>query len=364
MDDRRQRRIRKEKKHKSLRKILFLFIGLGVLYLVGTGAYKATKNMMSSTGEQTEQAELNGEDVEITIAAGATTMDIAETLKEKGLIKSTFKFRLDSRLNDFDGTYREGTYTVNTAMSPIQMMKLFQTGVVMDDRLKLVVPEGFTIAEIGTRLEEKGIVTAEEFKTEANNGNFDYDFLKDIPERENRLEGYLFPDTYYLKDGITAHEIIDKMLTRFDEVYCKEYQDAVAESSFSLDEIVIIASIIETEIKVSDERKRAAGVIYNRLQEDMPLQMDSTVLYAMGITKEDVLEKDLQVDSPYNTYKNKGLPIGPVSNPGVAALEAALYPENNHYLYYVLEAKGRSNHIYTETYEEFLKAKEQYKASK
>ena len=364
MDDRRQSRRRKEKRQRIVRNVLFLVIGLGVLFLVGTGAYKFAKNRMSAPEEQTEQAALDGEDVEVIIPAGATTMDIAEALKEKGLIKSALKFRLDSRLNDFDGTYRQGTYTVNTAMTPLQMMELFQTGVVMDDRLKLVVPEGFTIAEIGARLEEKGIVTAEEFKTESNNGQFDYDFLKDIPERENRLEGYLFPDTYYLKDEITAHEIIDKMLTRFDEIYSEEYQKAVEESSFSLDEIITIASIVETEIKVSDERKRAAGVICNRLKEDMPLQMDSTVLYAMGITKEDVMEKDLQVDSPYNTYKNKGLPIGPVSNPGVAALEAALYPENNQYLYYVLEAKGMSNHIYTVTYEEFLKAKEQYKASK
>lgn len=364
MNDKTHRNRREEKKRKVVRNFLFLIIGLGVLFLIGMGSYYFAKNRMSVPQKQTEQSELNGENVEITVPAGATTADISELLKKKGLIKSTLKFRLDSRLNDYDGTYRQGTYAVDISMTPIQMMQLFQTGVVIDDRLKLVVPEGFTIADIGARLEEKEIVTAEEFIAEVNTGQFDYDFLTDIPKRENRLEGYLFPDTYYLKDDITAHEIVEKMLTRFDEIYTKEYQKTVEKSPFTLDQLVTIASIVEAEIRVPEERKRAAGVIYNRLKENMPLQMDATVLYAMGMTKENVMEKDLQVDSPYNTYKHKGLPVGPVSNPGVAALEAALYPEDNQYLYYVLEARGMSNHIYTETYEEFLTAKEKYKASK
>ena len=137
----------------------------------------------------------------------------------------------------------------------------------------------------------------------------------------------------------------------------------MASSEYSLDEIITIASMIEKEIKVEDERARAAGVIYNRLRDNIQLGIDATVLYAVGKTAGELTQADLDTDSPYNTRKNYGLPLGPIANPGESAIQAALYPETNDYLYYVVEAVGKDNHVFCKTYDEFLTAKAAYQAS-
>ncbi len=358
-------RRKKQKKKKRLKSFLFVLIILLLCIGLCIGAFQFFRSIMMPS-DPGIGADL-GEEASVTIPQGATTSDIADILKENGLINSTFKFKLESKMNDYDGTYQQGTYTLNQGMTHQQIMEMLQKGGNVDEKYRLVIPEGFTTQKIADRLEEQGIMTAQEFINEANQGTFEYEFLKDLPvseERKYKLEGYLFPDTYLLYEGVTAHEIIDKMLQRFDEIYTQQMRTAVAESGYTLDEIVTMASIIEAEIQVPEERKIAAGVIRNRLNAGMKLQMDATVLYAQGVTKEDVLYSDLEYDSPYNTYQVDGLPVGPISNPGAAALEAAIYPDENNYMYYVLEAQGSGNHIYTETYEEFLQAKENYKASK
>ena len=226
-------------------------------------------------------------------------------------------------------------------------MELLQSGKTSED-LKVTIPEGYTVKQIAAKVAETELCTADEFIEECNKGTFDYDFLKDLPDREYKLEGYLFPDTYLLHEGMTAHDIIDMMLARFDQMYTKEYQKAVADSGHTLDEIVTVASMIEKEIKVDAERATAAGVIYNRLKENMSLGIDATVLYAVGKTSGEL---------------NKGLPLGPISNPGESSFKAALYPEDNDYLYYVVEAVGKDNHVFCKTYDEFLAAKNAYNAS-
>ncbi|MDD3394587.1 MAG: endolytic transglycosylase MltG [Anaerotignum sp.] len=353
--ERRKLREKKRQRDKKIRIGMFILVAV----VIGLFSFGMSKNFMMSS---VEEPILTGEAVSVTIPEGASTADIAAILKENKLIKNTFTFRLSSKLDGFDGTYQQGTYAIDTGLNQTQIMQLLQTGVVFDD-VKFTIPEGYTTQQIAAKAEEIGVCTEEEFIEECNTGSFDFEFVKNLPDREFKLEGYLFPDTYYVKEETTAHDLIQAMLKRFEQMYTTEYQDAVAASGYTLDEMVTIASVIEKEIKVDEERPRAAGVIYNRLKEDMPLQVDATVLYAMGIVKEDITTVDLQVDSPYNTYKVTGLPIGPISNPGELSFKAALYPEENNYIYYVVEAKGQNNHIFCETYEEFLKAKENYKAS-
>lgn len=337
---------------------LFLLVLMIVLvYFAATTVFHYAKGAVNQSSNHSG----GGKDVEITIPQGASTKEIAKILHKSELIGSEFVFRMKSRFGDFDNTYKQGKYVMNTSMDMDELMEMMQTGAVLDENDKITIPEGYTTKQIASYLEEKGIVTAKEFINEANNGEFQYSFLKDIPVRNNRLEGYLFPDTYFISEGITAHEIIDKMLSRFDEVYNEEYQKAVEQSSYSLDEIICIASIIEAEIRVAEERERASGVIYNRLKEKMPLQMCSTVLYALDKRKDVLLYDDLKVNSPYNTYENAGLPIGPIANPGEAAIKAALYPEDNEYLYFVLKSEEEGTHEFTSNYDEFLKAKEKYK---
>lgn len=350
----------KQKKHKrKMTKGFKAFIVLVIAFIIGFCSFQFMKSIMMMDGS-TEN--LTGETVSVTIPSGSTTSDIANILKEQGLISNTFTFRLSSKINGYDGTYQMGTYDVDTGMTPTQIMALLQSGEV-STKNKLTIPEGYTVKQIADRVAETGICTAEEFITEANTGTFPHSFLKDLPDREYRLEGYLFPDTYFLTEDMTAHEIISMMLDRFEQMYTQEYQDAVAASGHTLDEIVTIASMIEKEITLDEERARAAGVIYNRLEQDMSLGIDATVLYAVGKTGGELTQEDLQTDSPYNTRLNKGLPLGPISNPGEASFKAALYPEDNDYLYYVVEAAGKSNHVFCKTNEEFLAAKEKYQAS-
>ena len=357
-----QRNSKRNQKRRKKHHLTGLAKGLIVLLIaliVGGGMFFAMNRVMNPPAEEME---LSGTTVTVTIPDGAGTETIAKILKENDLISSVFGFKLTSKLEGFDGTYKQGTYNIDTGMTKRQIMELLQSGKVAED-LQLMVPEGYTVKQIAAKAEEAGICTAEEFLNEVNNGTFDYEFLKDLPDRQYRLEGYLFPDTYFLSETHTAHDVIDLMLKRFDQMYTEEYRNAVASSGKTLDEIITLASMVEKEIKLPEERARAAGVMYNRLRDGITLGIDATVLYAVGKTAGDLTQDDLNIDSPYNTRKNYGLPLGPISNPGEASFKAALYPEEHNYLYYVVEAVGKDNHVYCETYDEFLNAKAAYNAS-
>ena len=353
------KRTQKRRKKRQMTGLAKGLIILVVALIVGAGMFFAMSRIMNPTAEEME---LSGTTVSVTIPDGAGTETIANILKEHDLINSVFGFKLTSKMEGFDGTYKQGTYNIDTGMTKRQIMELLQSGKVATD-LKFMVPEGYTVKQIAAKAEEEGICTAEEFLNEVNNGTFDYDFLEGLPERQYRLEGYLFPDTYFLAENTSVHDLIDAMLKRFDQMYSEEYQNAVKSSGKTLDEIVILASMVEKEIKLPEERAKAAGVMYNRLREGITLGIDATVLYAVGKTSGDITQADLNVDSPYNTRKNYGLPLGPIANPGEASFKAALYPEEHKYLYYVVEAIGKDNHIYCETYNEFLNAKAAYNAS-
>lgn len=352
-------RRRKRRRRRRMSGLLKALIILLVALLIGFLAFRFMEKRMSS---EEEPVKLTGQTVTVTIPEGATTRDIAHILKENKLIKNEFLFRLSSKMDGFDGTYQQGTYEIDTGFTKTQIMELLQTGVVMEQR-KITIPEGYTVRQIAERAAEAEVCSAEEFISECNTGTFEYEFLQGLPDREYRLEGYLFPSTYFLSDEMTAHDLINMMLAEFDRVYQK-YKSDIDAGAYSLDEIVTIASMVEKEIVLDEERPRAAGVIYNRLkQKGMTLGIDATVLYAVGKTAGELTAEDLNTDSPYNTRKIEGLPLGPISNPGEASIEAAVRPESHNYLYYVLEAQGKSNHVYCETYDEFLSAKEAYEAS-
>lgn len=359
---RKQQKQQKPKKKRKelnphLRRFRF-FIILAVVSLVACYAsFIAMSEFMQDSGTETV---LTGIEVEVVIPEGASTIAIAEILKENQLINDTWIFRIKSRIDGYDGTFQQGTYLIDTGLTSEEIMVMLQTGVVYNGDVKFTIPEGYTTVQIAEKLEEEGICTAAEFVAAANEDVYEYDFLEGIPEREYRLEGYLFPNTYYVLEDATAYDVVEVMLDGFDAMYNEAYRELVAEGEYTLDEYVTMASIIEKEIAVADERATASGVIRNRLESGMMLQMDATVLYAMGIVKEDVTYTDLEVDSPYNTYKVTGLPLGPISNPGASSFEAALFPEDNDFIYYVVEARGQSNHLYFENYDDFLVAKNNY----
>ena len=358
-----RRRRRRKRRQASIVPIISMLIVVVLVVYGGIKAYNYAFNrgkeyVNSTTASVTSSSD---EVVHIVIPEGAATKDIAEILKENGLIGSKLMFRMTSRSEGFDGTYIKGEYDIVKGLSPTEIMKIIQSGPIADESRKVTIPEGYTAKKIAALLDEKGIISSEEFINEMNNGEFDYNFLNDIPKRDYYLEGYLFPATYEFPKGSTAHDIICKMLDRFQIAYDNILKNA--DSKYSSDELITIASMIESEIQVDGERKTAAGVIYNRLEQGMKLQIDSTVQYANNTRNEVVTTNDLQIDSPYNTYKYEGLPLGPICNPGEAAIEAAVNPEDNDYLYYVVKQRGSGEHVFTSSYDEFLKAKEEYQKS-
>ncbi len=323
-------------------------------------AFNKAKEYISSTKNtvRPDTAEI----VHITIPSGASTKDIAEILYQNGLISNKLIFRLQSKSQGYDGTYIQGEYDIVMGTGEEEIMNIIHIGPQPSgDTEKVTIPEGFTAKKIAQLLDEKGLVKYEDFIKEMNTGNFEYDFLEGIPKREYYLEGYLFPATYDIPKNTSAYHIISIMLDRFDIAYSNILK--YSSSEYSSDELVIIASMIEAEIQLDDERAIAAGVIYNRLKDGMKLQIDSTVQYANNTRNEIVTYDELEVDSPYNTYINEGLPIGPICNPGEAALEAAVNPDDNDYIFYVVKERGKGEHVFTNNYDDFLAAKEAYKNS-
>ena len=300
----------------------------------------------------------SNEYIAVDIPSGSTTEDIANILKNHGLIRSDFTFKYLSRKKNYDGKYQAGTYMLGFNMSMEEIMSFMKQGSAEKDTVRFTIPEGYDLKRVADVLEEQGLIDREEFFDIIADGDFSYDFLKDLPKEENRLEGFLFPDTYEIYTNASEEEIIDKMLTRFDQLFTDEYYQRVEELGFSIKDIITLASIIERESLLNKERPIVSSVFHNRLEIDMMLQSCATVQYVLGEVKPKLSTADTRIESPYNTYLHKGLPPGPIASPGLESIKAALYPEDTKYLYFV--AKGDGSHAFATTYNEFLKYKRMY----
>lgn len=310
------------------------------------------------------------EAVEFIIERGASSSQIVKDLVEQGLIKNELIFKLLSKVNGYDGTYKSGTHLVSKSLSYDEMMRVLSSE---PATRTVMIPEGKTFKQIVDILYDKKIIKDKvKFIKVANTEKFDYDFLKDLPERDNRLEGYLFPDTYEYDYNASEREIIIKMLDNFDKKFQQTYKDMIANLpvEMTMDKVVIMASLIEREAKDPDERHLIAGVMYNRLKNKdkslRKLQVDATIQYIMlkntGAYKDRLLYEDLEVDDPYNTYNYEGLPPGPICCPGEAAIKAAVNPDETSYLYYVAKGDGSGGHAFARTYKEHQANRKKYAA--
>jgi len=327
-----------------MKKIKKTLITLVILFLVTIG-------MMTREVEYKQSL--------VDIKKGSTTETIARNLKESKLIRSEIIFRALSKLNRYDGTYRYGVVEIESDMTFDEMAKVLQKGGLATNVKRFTIPEGYTIDEMIDKLEKENVINRENFLA-ALNGNYDYEFLKDERNRTYKLEGYLFPDTYEIYENASEKDIIVKMLNRFDRMYKEEYKLRAKELGYTFDEIVTIASIIEKEVKKKDERKIVSGIIYNRLNINMKLEMCSTVQYLIEEKRSRLLFADLEIDSPYNTYMYAGLPKGPVGNPGEEAIKAALFPQANDYLFFTRKSIETGEHHFSTTLEEHNWAKTKY----
>lgn len=227
---------------------------------------------------------------------------------------------------------------------------------------KFTIPEGFELRQIADLLSEKGLVDRARFMDCVENGDFSmYPFIKGIPKRPNRLEGYLFPDTYEVYADASEEDIIKKMLDRFSQIFDTTYQARAKEIGMNVDQVVILASMIEREAQLDDERPLVSAVFHNRLKsKQYPLlQSCATVEYVLPQRKAVLSIKDTKIDSPYNTYLHPGLPIGPIASPGQRSIYAALFPADVDYLFFVGNSDG--SHIFSKTYEEHKSAMKKVK---
>lgn len=303
-----------------------------------------------------------GEPVRFTIERGSSSEQIAEVLETSGMIRNAKVFSYYLKFKGEGSRFQAGEYEMTPGLTLDEIIaKLNQGDVVKVEMIRFTIPEGFTVKQIAERIGELGYASSEDILAlTAKPQNFMSEAIKEIPDNDQLsywLEGYLFPETYEMEKGSDAKQIVERMLAELDSKLGQlpEGWEAQLEANgITFHEMMTIASLIEREVVVDVERPVVASVIYNRLEIGQALQIDATVQYALGEQKERLLYEDLEIDSPYNTYKNPGLPPGPIASPSLASIEAALYPAESEYFFYVTKKDGTHEHLFAETYDEHL----------
>ncbi|HHW28276.1 MAG TPA: endolytic transglycosylase MltG [Syntrophomonadaceae bacterium] len=294
--------------------------------------------------------------VTVEISPGSNIKDIGETLARNNLIKSSKYFAYYGLLTGQDKKMQAGIYQISNSWSMKEIIDCISSGKIAT--ITVTIPEGYTVKQIGDLLTKKGIVTPDQFQ-EALMADYEYPFLENVTGTgPQRMEGFLFPSTYQLRPSMTEEEIIKMMLDKFQSVFTAELQQRADEMGLTVREVVILASLVEREAKLEEERPKIAAVFLNRLDKGMRLESCATVQYILGKQKEKLTNKDLQNPSPYNTYLHTGLPPGPIANPGLASIKAVLYPADVDYLFFV--ARGDGSHYFSKTFQEHQKASRRY----
>ncbi len=283
--------------------------------------------------------------ITVIVPPRASSATVSKILYEHGLIRAPLVFQIYSRLKGVDDKLKAGRYSFSLIQGVPEITAQLVKG---PEAVVFTIPEGFTVYQIADLLDRRGLVEKKTFLEAAASASFNYPFLTSLPPSWRRCEGYLFPDTYRVNRGTSAQKIIEMMLDRFNRIVKNlNYEKQAQQAGLTLHQAVIVASLVEREAKKETERPIIAGVIMNRLQKRMPLQVDATVQYALGSQRAKLYYQDLQVDSPYNTYKISGLPPGPIACPGESSLLAAVKPNSVSYLYYV--AKPDGSHAFADT---------------
>ena len=299
----------------------------------------------------------NENNTDFVVSSGQGVNEISNNLFDNGLIKNKFIFETYIWLKGLESKFQAGSHEIEPDMNFWEVVKkLTSKGEVKEREIKIL--EGWSNWEIGEYLEEENLLARDEFLEIVGNYNNqdEYTFLSDLPE-DATLEGYLFPDTYRIYDKkksesnlIFADHIITKMLDNFDKKLTQEMRDEIKNQGKSLFDILRMASVVEKEVATVNDKAIVADIFWKRFNAGMPLQSDATVNY---ITHKNITRSsldDLKIDSLYNTYKYKGLPKGPIGNPGIEAIKATIYPEKNNYWYFLTTEEGEV--IYSRNFEE------------
>lgn len=298
-------------------------------------------------------ASFSGREGNIFIKSKTGVREIAQQLYQEGYIGSPLSFLVTVELKGLRTKLKAGEYQLKSSLSLMSIIQKMEQGQVV--RHRVTVPEGYNYREITALLTEKGLGIKERYQQLFN----DRQLLKAYNLEGETLEGYLFPDTYELTRSLSEEEILRKMLTRMQEVLNRDFGSQLKNSRMTLHQVLTLASLVEKETSVPAERPLIAQVFFNRLRTKTPLECDPTVIYALERFNGRLSRRDLQTNSPYNTYRHPGLPPGPVANPGKAAIEAVLNPTPSKFFYFV--AKGDGTHHFSTTKAEHQRAVIRYR---
>ncbi len=321
--------------NKKIEKTFFLII---LIFIIIFG-----QNIFFSKGPNKE--------VKVTIKQGDSVSDIGNKLKEKGLINNSLLFKIYIFGSGNRPNLQAGNYIFNASKPPYKIAQKIIKG--ETEKVILTIPEGWNLRDIAWYFENNGLFQAEEFfelaglpakdlsKTNyPKPQKFDHSFLDKKPENIS-LEGFIFPDTYELERNFQLKDFINKSLINFDQKLTSDLKKEIKRKQRNIFEIITMASLIEREVSKKEDKKIVSGILWKRLNNKVPLQVDATLLYITG-KKSEILKKDKEINSLYNTYKYRGLPLGPICNPGLESIIAAIYPEESDFWYYLSTPKGET----------------------
>ncbi len=335
--------------------------GVALIVVLGIIVYSITQLVGREPAARADVTA--GIPVHTVIESGSTTAAIARQLADLGVIESSLAFRFLVRDMGVDGDLRAGEYELTTGMANADVIDLLLVGP-RADYVDVTIPEGFTAEQVAARMAARAGADPEEIMRLCTSGA--PEFVGEHPYLDgaygDSLEGFLFPATYSIEVSTPPHEIVEMMLDHFDDQVSTLDLSHAESQGLDLVDVVTIASILEREAQLDEEFPLVSSVIYNRLARPMKLQLCATVMYTMPEGTTSLTNKDLEQETPYNTYLHDGLPVGPISNPGLRALQAAAQPADTDYLYYVLTGSDGSQ-TFTATYEEFLEAKRRGQAT-
>ncbi|MGD6818200.1 endolytic transglycosylase MltG [Metabacillus sp. 113a] len=356
--------LERQEEAKSIRKIVIrivLITGIALALIAVTGIIYI-QNALSPVDSADKK------EVKVSIPLGSSVTGIAAELKDEGLIKDARVFKYYVKFKNETG-FQAGDYLMSRSMTMDDMIELLKTGKMSEDvAIQLTVPEGHKLTQIAAIIENNSEFSKEEVLKKVQDPEFIASMKEKFPDTVSKevdsksvkykLEGYLFPATYPFKDPNTSLDaILEKMIGETDK-RVKPLLPQIKEKKWTVHTFLTMSSLIEEEATGQVDRQKISSVFVNRINQDMPLQTDPTVLYALGEHKDRVTYDDLKVSSPYNTYKNKGLPPGPISNSGTMSMEAALQPDNTDYLYFLASPEGKV--YYSRTLKEHNQLKEKY----
>lgn len=354
----RKNEVKKVRKIVAIIAVAFVLV-LGLIGLLGYSYVSSALKPVDPDATKT---------IAVEVPIGSSLSSIAALLEEKGVIKDARVFKYYAKFNN-ESQFQAGNYDLTQAMTLDELIESLKTGKVYREPVfTITIPEGYTLEQIGKVIEKKTSYTQKEFMDLVTSDEFVQQMMTNYPDLVTDavladtirydLEGYLYPATYsYFEENPSLESIVEEMVATMNNVV-KNYMDVLTEKQMTVHELLTFASLLEEEATAQTDRETIASVFYNRIDEGMPLQTDPTVLYALGEHKDRVLYEDLEIANPYNTYKNKGLPPGPIAGAGKTSIEATLNPSSTDYFYFLADKEG-VNH-FSKTYEEHLQKVEKY----